>query len=72
MCCCDTHRDKMQPVHRMSCNDSMRFCSGAALVPVLVFGENDIWHAHHVKEGNIHKLQEAIKRYALVNLLADR
>lgn len=36
--------------------------SGAALVPVLVFGENDIWHAHPVKTGILYKMQEAVKR----------
>ena len=36
--------------------------AGAQLVPVLVFGENDVWHARHVKEGKLHQLQEAVKR----------
>ncbi|DBB00365.1 hypothetical protein WJX82_002505 [Trebouxia sp. C0006] len=36
--------------------------TGAAVVPVLVFGENDVWHAHQVKEGMLHSIQEAVKR----------
>ncbi|KAA6422675.1 MAG: diacylglycerol acyltransferase type 2A [Trebouxia sp. A1-2] len=36
--------------------------TGAAVVPVLVFGENDVWHAHQVKEGKLHSIQEAVKR----------
>ncbi len=39
--------------------------AGAAVVPVLVFGENDVWHAHRVKEGKLHSIQEAVKRCAV-------
>lgn len=39
--------------------------AGAAVVPVLVFGENDVWHAHQVKEGKLHSIQEAVKRCAV-------
>lgn len=35
---------------------------GAQLVPVLAFGENDVWHARQVKEGKLHEIQEAVKR----------
>lgn len=44
--------------------------AGAAVVPVLVFGENDVWHAHRVEEGMLHSIQEAVKRCAvdIVNL----
>lgn len=44
--------------------------AGAAVVPVLVFGENDVWHAHQVKEGMLHSIQEAVKRCA-VDTLAE-
>lgn len=40
--------------------------AGAALVPVLVFGENDIWHAHPVKTGILYKMQEAVKRLTFI------
>ena len=36
--------------------------TGASLVPVLVFGENEVWHAQHVKQGKLHGIQEAVKR----------
>ena len=32
-------------------------------MPVIVFGENEVWHAHHVKQGKLHSVQEAVKRY---------
>ena len=70
MCCCDIYKDKVQNVLCTSCHVALTG-AGAALVPVLVFGENDIWHAHHVKEGNIHKVQEAVKRCALVQFFAE-
>ena len=41
--------------------------AGAAVVPVLVFGENDVWHAHQVKEGMLHSIQEAVKRCVVSN-----
>ena len=36
--------------------------AGADLVPVLVFGENDVWHARQVKTGMLHQIQETIKQ----------
>ncbi|KAL3147396.1 diacylglycerol O-acyltransferase 1 [Trebouxia sp. C0009 RCD-2024] len=36
--------------------------AGADLVPVLVFGENDVWHARQVKTGILHQIQETIKQ----------
>lgn len=42
--------------------------AGAAVVPVLVVGENDVWHAHQVKEGMLHSIQEAVKRCVVSNV----
>jgi hypothetical protein len=36
--------------------------TGANLVPVISFGETDIWTTHHVKEGKLYRAQQAFKR----------
>ena len=46
----------------MSVKDACCWHAGAAMVPVLVFGENEVWHAHKVKAGKLHQIQEAVKK----------